>query len=323
MSEEARFDDQAAAGGEPAGVPVGHEGARVGVEERPAWAGNGFIPLVVGVACFAGAMRCFITMAELDEAGRGSGLWGWLAALLIIVMGLAAVSITMVSPGDTRVLQFFGRYIGTVRRPGLIMVAPFARGRKVSVKVRNFETNELKVNDADGNPVNIAAIIVWQVADTAKAVFAVERYDDFVRVQSESALRHVATSHPYDNAAPGTETLRGSTELVAQELATEVAARIAIAGLEVVEARISSLSYAPEIAHAMLQRQQAAAVIAAREMIVEGAVTMVQGALRQLEANDVVAMDEERKAAMVSNLLVVLCSSSQATPVINTGSLYT
>jgi regulator of protease activity HflC (stomatin/prohibitin superfamily) len=268
-------------------------------------------------------MRSFITMAELDDAGRDSGLWGWLAALLVIVMGLAAVSITMVSPGDTRVLQFFGRYIGTVRRPGLIMVTPFARGRKVSVKVRNFETNELKVNDADGNPVNIAAIIVWQVADTAKAVFAVERYDDFVRVQAESALRHVATSHPYDNAGPGTETLRGSTELVAQELATEVAARIAIAGLEVVEARISSLSYAPEIAHAMLQRQQAAAVIAAREMIVEGAVTMVQGALRQLEANDVVTMDDERKAAMVSNLLVVLCSSSQATPVVNTGSLYT
>ncbi|HEY3549103.1 MAG TPA: SPFH domain-containing protein [Propionicimonas sp.] len=323
MSEEARFDDQAAAGGEPAGVPVGHEGARVGVEERAAWAGNGFIALVVGVVAFAGAMRSFIAMAALDDAGRDSGLWGWLAALLVIVMGLAAVSITMVSPGDTRVLQFFGRYIGTVRRPGLIMVTPFARGRKVSVKVRNFETNELKVNDADGNPVNIAAIIVWQVADTAKAVFAVERYDDFVRVQAESALRHVATSHPYDNAGPGKETLRGSTELVAQELATEVAARVAIAGLEVVEARISSLSYAPEIAHAMLQRQQAAAVIAAREMIVEGAVTMVQGALRQLEANDVVAMDEERKAAMVSNLLVVLCSSSQATPVINTGSLYT
>jgi regulator of protease activity HflC (stomatin/prohibitin superfamily) len=323
MSEDARFDDQAAAGGEPAGVPVGHGGARVGVEERAAWTANGFIPLVLAIMGLIGAIRGFIRLAELDDSGQAAGPWGWIATLLVIITGVLAASITMVSPGDTKVLQFFGRYIGTVRRPGLIMVTPFARGRKVSVKVRNFETNELKVNDADGNPVNIAAIIVWQVADTAKAVFAVERYDDFVRVQSESALRHVATSHPYDNAAPGTETLRGSTELVAEELATEVAARIAIAGLEVVEARISSLSYAPEIAHAMLQRQQAAAVIAAREMIVEGAVTMVQGALRQLEANDVVTMDDERKAAMVSNLLVVLCSSSQATPVVNTGSLYT
>ena len=178
------------------------------------------------------------------------------------------------------------------------------------------------MNDADGNPVNIAAIIVWQVADTAKAVFAVEKYTDFVEVQSESALRHVASSHPYDNAAVGQETLRGSTDLVAAELATEVAARVAIAGLEVVEARISSLAYAPEIAHAMLQRQQASAVIAAREMIVEGAVSMVESALRRLEADQVVALDDERKAAMVSNLLVVLCSSSQATPVVNTGTLY-
>jgi regulator of protease activity HflC (stomatin/prohibitin superfamily) len=323
MSEEAGFDDQAAVGGEPAGVPVGHEGTRVEIEERAAWSGNGFIPLVAAIAFFIGAMRCFIEASMNEEVGGSGAFWGGSGTLLVILFGLALVSITMVSPGETRVLQFFGRYIGTVRSPGLKMVVPFARGRRVSVRVRNFETNELKVNDSDGNPVNIAAIIVWQVADTAKAVFAVDRYDDFVRVQSESALRHVASSHPYDNAAAGMSTLRGSTELVAGELATEVAARIAIAGLEVVEARISSLAYAPEIAHAMLQRQQAAAVIAAREMIVEGAVTMVQGALRQLEANDVVAMDDERKAAMVSNLLVVLCSSSQATPVINTGSLYT
>jgi regulator of protease activity HflC (stomatin/prohibitin superfamily) len=220
------------------------------------------------------------------------------------------------------VLRWFGRYIGTIRQPGLKLAVPLVVGRKVSVKVRNFETNELKVNDADGNPVNIAAIIVWQVADTAKAVFAVDDYRAFVQVQAESALRHVASIHPYDNAAAGEESLRGSTDRVAAELATEVAARIAIAGLEVVEARISSLAYAPEIAHAMLQRQQAAAVIAAREKIVEGAVSMVQGALRQLEADDIVVMDEERKAAMVSNLLVVLCSSSQATPVVNTGTLY-
>jgi regulator of protease activity HflC (stomatin/prohibitin superfamily) len=261
--------------------------------------------------------------AAADERGADPAGYVIGSVLVFVVAVLIATAITIVGPGDTRVLQLFGRYVGTVRSPGLKLTLPLVMGRKVSVKVRNFETHELKVNDADGNPVNIAAIIVWQVADTAKAVFAVEKYTEFVEVQSESALRHVASSHPYDNAAVGQETLRGSTDLVAAELATEVAARIAIAGLEVVEARISSLAYAPEIAHAMLQRQQASAVIAAREMIVEGAVSMVQGALRQLEAADVVTMDDERKAAMVSNLLVVLCSSSQATPVINTGSLYT
>ncbi|MBE6478645.1 MAG: SPFH domain-containing protein, partial [Propionibacteriaceae bacterium] len=203
-----------------------------------------------------------------------------------------------------------------------VMTMPLTTTKKVSVKVHNFETSELKVNDADGNPVNIAAIVVWQVADTAKAVFAVEDAEEFVDVQSESALRHVAGAHPYDNAAPGQETLRGSTESIAAELAAEVAARITIAGLTVIETRISSLAYAPEIAQAMLQRQQAAAVIAAREKIVEGAVSMVSNALDRLEGQDIVALDDERKAAMVSNLLVVLCSDSRATPVVNTGTLY-
>lgn len=323
MSEETRFDDQASAGGEPAGVPVGHGGVRVDVAERAAWSVNGAVALLVAVALLGLGLWSIIQAAMLDDAGKGGAGFGILGAALIVLGSLAASALTVVSPGDTRVLQFFGRYIGTLRRPGLQMTLPLVIGRKVSVKVRNFETNELKVNDADGNPVNIAAIIVWQVADTAKATFAVEKYDDFVRVQSESALRHVASSHPYDNAGPGEESLRGSTDLVAKELAQEVAERVSIAGLEVVEARISSLAYAPEIAHAMLQRQQAAAVIAAREKIVEGAVSMVQGALRQLESDDIVTMDEERKAAMVSNLLVVLCSSTQATPVVNTGSLYT
>jgi len=330
MTEQDLPRDAHTVGGEPAGVPVGHDGARVEVSERTAWSANGFIPLVAAIVLFVGAMRCFIFAADEADLVADAGdlgvlgvTWGVLGTVLVILFGLAVVTITIVSPGDTRVLQFFGRYVGTLRRPGLAMVVPFARGRRVSVRVRNFETNELKVNDADGNPVNIAAIVVWQVADTAKAVFAVEDYREFVRVQSEAALRHVASSHPYDNAGPGEESLRGSTDVVAAELAAEVAARIAIAGLEVVEARISSLAYAPEIAHAMLQRQQAAAVIAAREKIVEGAVSMVEGALRQLEADDVVTLDEERKAAMVSNLLVVLCGSSQATPVVNTGSLYT
>ncbi len=316
-------DVQETVGGEPAGVPVGHGGARVEIDEHRAWSLNGFLALLAAVVLIGLAVWGFVLAGITDDAG-GNGAPYAIAGIVAMLLGVVpAASITIVSPGQTRVLQFFGRYTGTIRSPGLKMVVPFSTGKKVSVRVRNFETSELKVNDADGNPVNIAGIIVWQVADTAKAVFAVDNFTEFVEVQSEAALRHIASTHPYDNAGPGEESLRGSTDVVARELAEEVAARIAIAGLEVIEARISTLAYAPEIAHAMLQRQQAAAVIAAREKIVEGAVSMVEGALRQLEADDVVQLDEERKAAMVSNLLVVLCGSSQATPVVNTGSLYT
>ena len=310
-------------GGAPAGRPVGHNGTRVDVDERPAWTINGGLALLAAAASFAGSVFFVVRAAMTEDADPGAATTaGVLGVALLLIFALIGSSLVIVSPGDTKVVQFFGRYIGTIRKTGLLMTVPFTTKKKVSVKVRNFETNELKVNDADGNPVNIAGIIVWQVADTAKSVFAVEQYADFVAVQSESALRHVATSHPYDNAAPGEETLRGSTELVSRELAEEVAARIAIAGLEVIEARISSLAYAPEIAQAMLQRQQATAVIAAREKIVEGAVSMVQNALVKLEDEGIVALDDERKAAMVSNLLVVLCSDSRATPVVNTGSLY-
>lgn len=316
MSELA--DDQLSVGGDPAGRPVGHSGARVEVSESTAWTMGGGLALVVLIAVFAGAVALIVNAAFNDRP-----LMGVAGTMLMLLFSLGASSFTIVSPGDTKVLQFFGRYVGTVRKTGLLLTIPLTTKKKVSVKVRNFETNEIKVNDADGNPVNIAAIIVWQVADTAKSVFAVEDYAEFVSVQSEAALRHIATTHPYDNAGPGEETLRGSTDLVARELAEEVAARIAIAGLEVVETRISSLAYAPEIAQAMLQRQQASAVIAAREKIVEGAVTMVQRALSELEDQDIVSLDDERKAAMVSNLLVVLCSDSRATPVVNTGSLYT
>ncbi|CAL8973564.1 hypothetical protein TESS_TESS_00448 [Tessaracoccus sp. O5.2] len=310
-------------GGAPSGRPVGREGARVDIEEKKAWYIDGilafFVALVItGLSTWQGVLAGI--QLENNDGGGMRMFLSMLAFLLAMVM---FSSLTIISPGDTKVIQFFGRYIGTIRRAGLLMTVPFTTKKKVSVKVRNFETNELKVNDADGNPVNIAAIVVWQVADTAKSVFAVEQYDEFVAVQSESALRHVATSHPYDYAGPGEESLRGSTELVAQELADEVAARIAIAGLEVVETRISSLAYAPEIAQAMLQRQQASAIIAAREKIVEGAVSMVENALERLEQHDVVTLDEERKAAMVSNLLVVLTSESRVTPVVNTGSLYT
>ncbi len=316
-------DDQPAPDVEPAGVPVGHAGARVDVAERRAWSITGLIGLAVVVALVLGGAFSAMTVGWAIAEERENPGAVILAVVLWLLAGVLGSALTVVDPGETRVVQLFGRYIGTLRADGLQMTFPLVTRRKVSVKVRNFETNELKVNDADGNPVNIAGIIVWQVADTAKAVFAVENFTEFVAVQSEAALRHVASSHPYDNAAPGEESLRGSTEVVAKELAEEVAARIAIAGLEVVEARISSLAYAPEIAHAMLQRQQAAAVVAAREQIVEGAVSMVEGALRQLEMQDVVVLDEERKAAMVSNLLVVLCGSTSATPVVNTGSLYT
>ncbi|WP_369824444.1 SPFH domain-containing protein [Cellulosimicrobium sp. CUA-896] len=245
------------------------------------------------------------------------------AAVVCLVVGIGLFTgISVVSPGQTLVVQLFGRYLGTIRRTGLVLTVPLTTRRRVSVRVRNFETSELKVNDADGNPINIAAIVVWQVADTAKASFAVEDYDDFVVVQAESALRHVAMSHPYDDADAGEESLRGATEVVSAEIAAEVAERVVVAGVEVIEARISNLAYAPEIAQAMLQRQQAGAIIAARSRIVEGAVSMVEDALARLERDDVVVLDDERRATMVSNLLVVLCGESRATPVVNAGSLY-
>jgi regulator of protease activity HflC (stomatin/prohibitin superfamily) len=232
-------------------------------------------------------------------------------------------SLVIVQPGQTKVVRFFGSYVGTVRRPGLWWTLPLTDRRSMSIRVRNFETNHLKVNDADGNPVEIAAIVVWQVADTSRAVFAVDDYVNFVQVQAESALRHVATTHPYDDPTDEGTSLRGSTDVVAAELAQEVAQRVTIAGVEIVEVRISHLAYASEIAQAMLRRQQANAVVAARSRIVEGAVGMVEQALAALNERGIVELDEERKAAMVSNLLVVLCAEQPASPVVNTGSLYT
>ncbi len=247
-----------------------------------------------------------------------------IAGIILILLAVIVLSMVRVtSPGHTRVVQLFGRYLGTSRITGLSVVPPLSTTTKVSVRVRNFETNEIKVNDLNGNPVNIGAIIVWQVADTAQATFAVEDMEEFIHSQSESALRHVATTHPYDGGTAKAPSLSGSTELVSQELADEVAARVAVAGLEIIEARISNLSYAPEIAQSMLQRQQAGAIVDARETIVEGAVSMVESALEQLESREIVDLDPERRAAMVSNLLVVLCSDNNAQPVLNTGSLYT
>jgi hypothetical protein len=291
----------------PEAVPVGHQGARVDIEERKTKAVNGWHGVLVLFICIGVAILLSGT--------------GWIA-FPIVVFAIVLGSLVIVPPGQTSVVQFFGRYIGTLRQPGLSWVLPLTNRRRVSVRVRNFETNHLKVNDAEGNPVEIAAIVVWQVADTSKATFAVDSYLDFISVQAESALRHVATTHPYDNPSDGGTSLRGSTDIVAAELAREVAQRVVIAGLEIVEVRISHLAYSPEIAQAMLRRQQASAVVAARSRIVEGAVGMVRLALEQLNDQGIVDLDEERKAAMVSNLMVVLCGDQPASPIVNAGSLY-
>jgi hypothetical protein len=293
---------------QPEATPVGHSGARVDIHERPAWAISGWAGVFVVAACIA---------ATVLLAGSA-----WIIAP-IVLGSLVATSLVIVQPGHTKVVRFFGSYVGTVRRTGLWWILPLADRRNLSIRVRNFETNHLKVNDADGNPVEIAAIVVWQVADTARAVYAVDDYDNFVRVQAESALRHVATTHPYDDPAGEGTSLRGSVDVVAAELAREVAQRVTIAGVEIVEVRISHLAYAPEIAQAMLRRQQANAVVAARARIVEGSVGMVEMALARLDEHGIVELDEERKAAMVSNLLVVLCADQPASPVVNAGTLYT
>jgi regulator of protease activity HflC (stomatin/prohibitin superfamily) len=290
--------------------PVGHEGLRVDIGERTTPAVNGWL----GVAVLAGCVAGMVVSIQHDNA------WLWAPILLFI---LVITSLVIVTPGETSVVQFFGRYIGTIRRSGFWWVLPLTIRRRVSVRVRNFETNHLKVNDADGNPVEIAAIVVWQVADTAKSTYAVDNYRNFVSVQSESALRHVATSHPYDDTTGAGTSLRGSTDVVAAGLSQELAQRVLIAGVEIVEVRISHLAYAPEIAQAMLRRQQANAVVAARSRIVEGAVGMVELALNRLTEHGVVALDEERTAAMVSNLMVVLCGDQPPSPIVNAGSLYT
>lgn len=239
-------------------------------------------------------------------------------ACLLIALG----GFFIVGPNEGIVLQLFGRYAGTVRDEGLRWASPFFAKRRLSLKMRSFESARLKVNDIEGNPIEIAAIIVWKVVDTAEACFRVDNYERFVAVQAESALRNLATRYAYDAHDDSKPSLRGHTEHIAEELCAELARALGPAGVEVVEAQISHLAYAPEIAQAMLQRQQAGAIIAARQRIVEGAVGMVEMALTMLAKNDMVHFDEERKAAMVSNLLVVLCGERAAQPVVNTGTIY-
>jgi hypothetical protein len=243
--------------------------------------------------------------------------------LLIIGTTVVAAGLFTVAPGESRVLQFAGRYTGTVRQDGLRWANPFTTKAKVSTRIRNHETATLKVNDADGNPIEIAAVVVWQVEDTARAKFEVDDFVRFVGIQTETAVRHIATSYPYDNHEETGLSLRENADEITETLSVEIAARVQAAGVKVIESRLTHLAYAPEIAQAMLQRQQAGAVVAARTRIVEGAVGMVQLALARLAEEDVVELDEERKAAMVSNLLVVLCGDRSTQPVVNAGSLYT
>jgi regulator of protease activity HflC (stomatin/prohibitin superfamily) len=248
------------------------------------------------------------------------------AALPIIFIDLAVIlpGIIIVNPNESKVLTLFGEYVGTVKKDGLFWVNPFTVKKKVSLRAFNLNGQQLKVNDKVGNPIEIAAVIVWQIKDTARATFAVENYKQYVNIQSEAAVRHLANSFPYDNIEDETAdvTLRGGTEQVSTFLEKELNERLDRAGIEVLEARISHLAYSPEIAHTMLQRQQASAIISARRLIVEGAVGMVEMALSKLSEKKIVELDEERKAAMVSNLLVVLCGDRSVNPVVNTGTLY-
>ena len=242
--------------------------------------------------------------------------------LFIALECFLMVGVFVVNPNEGRVMQFFGDYVGTAKTPGLRWANPFYTKKRISLRIRNFESARLKVNDNEGNPIEIAAVVVWRVVDTAEAVFEVDDYQNFVKVQTESAVRNLATSYKYDAHEDDQMSLRGNTAAVAEHLKKEIQDRLAKAGVEVLEARISHLAYAPEIAQAMLQRQQAGAIIAARQRIVEGAVGMVQMALDMLSQRDILELDNERKAAMVSNLLVVLCGERSTQPVINTGTIY-
>ena len=265
---------------------------------------------------------CGLVYALISSAAGGSVAWIVALSIAILLDVLLFMGLFVVNPNEGRVLQLFGDYVGTVKRPGLRWASPLYTKRRISQRVRNFESARLKVNDRDGNPIEIAAVAVWRVVDTAEAVFHVDDYQNFVKVQTEAAVRNLATSYTYDAHLEGDMSLRGNTAEVAEHMKKEIQERLATAGVEVIEARISHLAYAPEIAQAMLQRQQAGAIIAARQRIVEGAVGMVEMALDLLSKREILEFDNERKAAMVSNLLVVLCGERATQPVINAGTIY-
>ena len=287
------------------------------IREREYHGLSGIPILILLLIVEAGLVWTLVTTIQAENA----------VGIVLAVTGLLLVTFLMfghfmVHPNQGKVLQLFGQYQGTARVQGLRWANPFLTKKAVSLRVRNFESSRLKVNDNEGNPIEIAAVVVWKVVETAEAVFEVDDYENYVHVQSESALRNLATSYPYDAHDENLVSLRGHTNAVADHLKREIQERLSKAGVEVIEARISHLAYAPEIAAAMLQRQQAGAIIAARQRIVEGAVGMVEMALGMLSQKSIVALDEERKAQMVSNLLVVLCGERGAQPVINTGTLY-
>lgn len=290
------------------------------MKQRNTWHMNGFLGLLVAVISLAAGVALIIFGSNRPDAGAALIVLG---ILLLIVSVIAFSSLVIVQPNEAKVVTFFGTYIGTVTTSGLWMVLPFTNKQRISLKVRNFNSQTLKVNDADGNPIEIGAVVVFRVSDTASAAFDVDNYETFVEIQSETAVRHIAAQYPYDthDEDPAKHSLRGNAEEVGAQLKNELQDRLSVAGVEVLETRLTHLAYAPEIANAMLQRQQAIAIVAARQKIVEGAVGMVETAIRQLVDNGI-ELDEERRAAMVNNLMVAVVSDRSATPVINTGTLY-
>ncbi|WP_432928985.1 SPFH domain-containing protein [Microbispora sp. CA-135349] len=291
--------------------------------ERTARASAGWPMLILALLCLlspAALIPIGAVLAADGDGGAGAVLIA-AGALLFLAALVVLTGLTAVAPGEARVIQLLGRYVGTVRTPGLRFVLPFTQKRKVSTRIRNHETDITKVNDADGNPIEMAAVVVWQVEDTAKAVFEVDDFVEFVAFQTETAVRHIAGSYPYDGH-DDMLSLRQNADEITGRLSAEIQARVASAGVKVIESRVTRLAYAPEIAQAMLRRQQAGAVVAARQRIVDGAVGMVEAALARLDEHNVIELDEERKATMVSNLLVVLCGDRDVQPVVNTGSLY-
>ncbi|GGJ61829.1 regulator of protease activity HflC (stomatin/prohibitin superfamily) [Anoxybacillus voinovskiensis] len=281
------------------------------MKETKAWYVNGGIGVVLIIFLVVWAALLFVQYMSIV-----------LPAVLVVLALLLATGMTIVQPNQAKVVTFFGRYLGSIRDSGLFLTVPLTIRQTVSLRVRNFNSSTLKVNDVEGNPIEIAAVIVFKVVDSAKAVFDVENYEKFVAIQSETAIRHVATKYPYDTFEGHEITLRGNADIISDVLANELQARLTVAGVEVVEARLSHLAYSPEIASAMLQRQQASAILAARKKIVEGAVSMAQMAIEQLDKEGILELDDERKANMVNNLMVAIVSERATQPVINTGSLY-
>jgi regulator of protease activity HflC (stomatin/prohibitin superfamily) len=300
-----------AEGNRPAGQPV---------SEHPAWFVSGLRMVALGIVLVAGGVVLVVVSGH--QAGSVRVVLIVVAVVVFFVAAFLSGGLTPVVPGRARVVQLFGRYRGTIRNDGLQWVNPFTKRIEVSTRIRNLESAQAKVNDADGNPIEIAAVVVWEVRDTAKAVYSVDDYAKFVAIQTETAVRHIAGSYPYDSRGSGALSLRDNADEITERLSAELTDRVKSAGVHVIETRLTRLSYAPEIAQAMLRQQQASAVVGARQRIVEGAVGMVKLALDRLEDEGVVELDEERKAAMVSNLLVVLCSEQATQQVVNTGSLY-